>query len=77
MGLTFCCIGGAVLDDDAATLISVCLITRSLLLYIVPGGSSVLSSRGLGRGVLSSCSSASVFSMYSSSFLLLALGGFH
>ena len=22
MGLTFCCIGGAVLDDDAATLIS-------------------------------------------------------
>ena len=31
----------------------------------------------LGRGVLSSGSSASVFSMYASSFLLLALGGFH
>ena len=31
----------------------------------------------LGRGVLSSGSSASVFSMYFSSFLLLALGGFH
>ena len=45
MGLTFCCIGGEVLDDDAATLISF-LLLQGLYFCLVPGGSSVLSSRG-------------------------------
>ena len=56
--------------------LSVFLITRSLLLS---SSWRIFSSffERLGRGVLSSGSSASVFSMYSSSFLWLALGGFH
>ena len=56
--------------------LSAFLITRFLLL---PSSCRALTSffERLGRGVLSSGSSAIVFSMYSSSFGLLALGGIH
>ena len=75
MGLTFCYIGGAVLDDDAATLISFFNYKVSTFTYFLEGLHFFLGE--VGPWSPSSGSSASVFSMYISSFLLLALGGFH